>query len=196
MFKYPFIPAVALLMFGCNTMSAHKSLADSMRAVDSALKTIVPAKMIVPGKRIGDIYINENADSVVAKLGKPDSSDAAMGASFMVWFDKTGKTVHQTSIYAHRNMGGADEKVNYIKKIRETSSKFKTADYGGAGSALKDVVKLYKLKKHNFPGNSKLWLYDNYQTGVGFEVDSTGKCLAVYVYAPGDSSAAYLDIHK
>jgi len=193
MFKYLFIPAIAVLMFGCNSMSPHKSLADSIHAVDTPLKTIEHAKLIVPGKRMGDIYINENADSVVAKLGKPDSGDAAMGASIMAWFDKSGKTVHQTIIYAHRNIGAADEKINYIKEIRETSPSFKTADYGGAGSALKDVMKLYKLKKHASPGNKKLWLYDNYQEGIGFEVDSTGKCLAVYVHAPGDSSAAHLD---
>ena len=195
MFKYLFIPAVALLLFGCESMSTHKSIADSIHAIDTPLKTIAPAKLIVPGKRIGDICINECADSVVKKLGKPDSSDAGMGASFMAWFDKTRKTVHQTSIYAHRNMGGKDENISHVKVIRETSPSFKTADYGGAGSALKDVMKLYKLEKHPAPGNKKLWLYDNYQAGIGFEVDSTGKCLAVYVHAPNDSSATYLNIH-
>ena len=195
MFKFLFIPAVAILLFGCESISTHKSLADSIHAVDTPLKTILPAKMIVPGKRIGDIYINENADSVVAKLGKPDSSNAAMGASFMVWLNKTGKNIHQTSIYAHHNMGAADEKINYIKEVRETSPSFKTADYGGAGSEIKDVLKLYKLKKHPAPGNKKLWLYDNYQAGIGFEVDSTGKCLAVYIHAPNDSSANYLNFH-
>ena len=196
MFKYLIIPAIAVLIFGCESMSTHKSLADSIHAVDTHLKTIVSVKMIVPGKRIGDIYINENADSVVAKLGKPDWSDAAMGASFMVWFNKKGRNIHKTSIYAHRNMGAADEKVNYIKEIRETSPSFKTADYGGAGSEIKDVMRLYRLEKHPAPGNKKLWLYDNYHEGIGFEVDSTGKCLAVYIHAPDDSSTAHLDIHK
>lgn len=195
MFKYLFIPAIAVMISGCNSLSTHKSIADSIHAVDTPLKTIAHTKLIVPGKRIGDIYINENADSVLTKLGKPDSSDAAMGASIMVWFDKSGKTVHQTSIYTHRKMGATDEKVKYVKEIRETSPSFKTADYGGAGSAVKDVMKLYKLEKHPAPGNRKLWLYDNYQTGIGFEVDSTGKCLAVYIHAPGDSSGTYLNIH-
>ena len=194
MFKYLFISAISILMFGCESMSTHKSLADSIHAVDTPLKTIAPAKLIVPGKRIGDICINEDADSVVAKLGRPDSSDAAMGASTMVWLDKTGKNTHQTSVYAHRNMGAANEKINYIKEIRETSPSFKTADYGGAGSEIKDVLKLYKLKKHPASGNKKLWLYDNYQEGIGFEVDSTGKCLAVYIHAPNDSSATYLNV--
>jgi hypothetical protein len=196
MFKFLFISAVIILMFGCDSMSTHKSLADSIHAVDTPLKTIAPTKLIVPGKRIGDIYINGNADSLVAKLGKPDFGDASMGGAVMIWLDKGGKRVHLTVIYAHHNMGGADEKINYIKEIRETSPTFKTADYGGAGSAVKDVMKLYRLKKHPSPSNKKLWLYDNYQAGIGFEADSTGKCLAVYVYAPGDSSATYLDIHK
>jgi len=195
MFKYLIIPAISVFIFGCDSLATHKSLADSIHAVDTPLKNIESAKMIVPGKRIGNIYINENVDSVVVKLGKPDWRDAAMGASFMAWFDKKGKNVHQTSIYADRNMGAANEKVNYVKEIRETSPNFKTADYGGAGSEIKDVLRLYKLKKHLSPGNKKLWLYDNYQEGIGFEVDSTGKCLAVYIHAPNDSSANYLNIH-
>ncbi|WP_461448555.1 hypothetical protein [Mucilaginibacter sp.] len=195
MFKYLIIPAIITLMCGCDSLSSHKSLADSLHAADTALKVIPKAKMIIPGKSIGDIYINEDVDSVVAKLGKPDSSDAAMGASCLVWFDKTSKVVRQTDVYAHKNMGNADEKISHVKVIRETATSFKTADYGGAGSAIKDVMKLYRLEKHKAPGNKKLWLYDNYQMGIGFEVDSTGKCLAVYVHAPGDSSATYLNIH-
>lgn len=189
MLKYLSIPAIAILMFGCNTIETHTSIADSIHAIDTPLKTIAPAKLIIPGKRVGDIYINENTDSVVDKLGKPDSSSNAMGTCFMAWFDKSGKTIHKTSIYAHSNGDGTNKNVNYVKEIRETSPTFKTADYGGAGSALKDVMKIYKLKKRPAPGNKKFWLYDNYQTGIGFEVDSTGKCLAVYVHAPGDSSA-------
>jgi hypothetical protein len=196
MFKYLIIPAITMLMFGCDSFSSHKSIADSIHAVDTPLKVIPTVKMIVPGKRIGDICINEDVDSVINKLGKPDSSDAAMGASYMVWFDKTGKIVRQTDVFAHRNMGGKNEKLSHVKVIRETAPSFKTADYGGAGSAIKDVMKLYKLQKHMAPGNKKLWLYDNYQTGIGFEVDSTGKCLAVYVHAPGDSSAVNLNIHR
>jgi hypothetical protein len=195
MLRYIFIPVVSILMFGCNSLSSNKTLADSLHTADTTLKAIVPDKMIVPGKSIGEIYINENADSLIKKLGKPDSSDTAMGASFMMWYDKHGKKLHQISIYAHRNMGDKDEAISNIKEICVTAPRFKTADYAGAGSALKDVIKLYKLKKHIASGDKKLWLYDNYETGIGFEVDSTGKCLAVYVHAPGDSSATYLNIH-
>ena len=195
MLKYLVIPAVIMLMFGCDSLSSHKSLADSIHAVDTPLKTIAKAKMIIPGKRIGDICIGESTDSVVLKLGKPDSGDNAMGASVMTWFDKTGRLVHQTSIYTHKTMGAKDERISHVELIRETGPSYKTADYGGASSALKDVMKLYKLKKHPDPANKKVWLYDNYQTGIGFEVDSTQRCLAVYIYAPGDSAATYLNIH-
>jgi len=196
MLKYLIIPAIITMMFGCDSLSNHKSLADSIHAVDTPLKIISKAKMIIPGKRIGNISIGESTDSVIDKIGKPDSSDVAMGASMMTWFDKIGKTVRQTNIYAHKNTGAKDENISHVKMIRETAPSFKTADYGGAGSALKDVMRLYKLKKHPDPsGNKKIWLYDNYQTGIGFEVDSTQKCLAVYIYAPGDSAATYLNIH-
>jgi hypothetical protein len=95
-------------------------------------------------------------------------------------------------------MGDADDAVSYIKEIRTTSPRFKTADYAGAGSELKDIMKLYKLKKRDVPGNTdkKTALYDDYAAGIGFEVDSNGKCTAVLVHAPGDSSVTYINLHQ
>jgi len=198
MLKYTLILAVTSLMLGCEQSSTHKTLADSLHMADTALKTISPARMIVPGKRIGLISINENADSVILKLGKPARADAAMGASMMTWFIKRKKHTYQTSIYAHRNMGGADEAVSHVKEIRVTSPWYKTADYSGAGSALKDIKKLYKLvmRPVSNPNIKKLSLYDDYGAGIGFEVDSTGKCTAVLVHAEGDSSVTYIDMHQ
>ena len=67
-------------------------------------------------------------------------------------------------------MGGPDEAVSHIKVIRVTSPWYKTADYAGAGSELKDVRKIYKLKMHTMPGYKPkyLALYDDYRAGIGF----------------------------
>ena len=144
MLKYLFIPLVAILTVGCNSMSGHKSLADSIHAIDTALKTIPVAKLIVPGKRIGSIYITENIDSLVNQAGKWDNAHKAIGGTLLIYHNKDKNFSYQSSVYVNTNKSG--EIISSVKEIRETSPKFKTADYAGAGSALKDVIKIYKLK--------------------------------------------------
>jgi len=195
MFKYIFILGIITMLFACNWMKPHRSLADSLHMADSAIKPITADRQIIAGKKVGPIYINEDADSAIARLGKPDSGDAAMGASMMMWIVKHNKHTGKLIIYAHRNIGGADEAINRIKQIRITLPWYKTTDYAGPGSELKDIQKIYKLKDYASPINAKkLWLYQDYPAGIGFEVDSTGKCLAVRVYAPQDSSGTYLTV--
>jgi len=194
--KYLFLPAILPLLFACNSSSTHKTLADSLHVADTTLKHLVPARMIIPGKRIGTITLNSNADSLTTTLGKPDFSDAAMGAAFMTWYADHKKSSYQTSVYAHHNMGNKDEAISHVEIIRVTSPWYKTADYAGAGSMLKDVKKLYRLKKHPSTGSKKLWMYDDYNAGIAFEVDSTQRCVAVLVHTKGDSTLTYINLHQ
>ena len=198
MYKYLLIPAVVVSLFACNRSTPanaeHSSLADSLHAADTGLKVIGHERLIVPGKRIAGIYINADADSLPALRGKPDLTDAAMGAQLMKWNVIYDKKKYLTSVYSHRDMGGVDGAVTRVKEIRTTSVWYKTTDYIGAGSELKDIKKLYKLKMHPITAGSKNGLYDAVAQGIAFEVDSTGRCSAVLVHAPGDSTSAYLNI--
>jgi len=193
------IIAMALGLFACNQNppATKQSLADSLHTADTSLKTVSSVHLIIPGKKIGRIHINADADSLAAKLGHPSFTDAAMGALMMQWTARVNGLVYETTTYSHRNMGDADNAVSYIKEIRTTHPKFKTADYAGVGSALKDVMKIYKLKKRDIPGatNNKAALYEDYMAGIGFEVDPNGKCIAVLVHAPGDSSVTHINLH-
>jgi len=196
--KFLVIPAV-LFLFACSEQSTgHKSLADSLHMADTVVKPITKARVVIPGKSIGPILLMADADSLATSLGKPDSTNGAMGASVMLWHVKYHKKNYETVVYAHRNMGAPDEKINHIKAIWVNSPYYKTADYGGAGSELKDIKKQFKLTMHTIPGYTvkQLALYSDYGAGISFEADSTGKCHAVLVYERGDSSVTYLNINS
>ena len=197
--KYLALLALPLLC-ACNQpvpqSTVHSALVDSLHNADTVVKPITNARVIIPGKSVGPIAIEGNADTLSKTMGKPDSSDAAMGASMMMWNVKYKKNSYKTIVYAHCNMGAADEKVSHIKAIFVNSPYYKTADYSGAGSGLRDIRKLFKLKRHALPGYTlkQLALYNDYGAGISFAADSTGRCHGVLVYARGDSAVTYINI--
>lgn len=195
--KYIFLFALPFLC-ACNQpqSTVHSALVDSVHMADTAVKPVTKAHLIIPGKSIGIVHINGNADSLAVSLGKPGSRDAAMGASMMIWSVKYKNNHYKTIVYSHRNMGATDENVSHIKAIFVNEPFYKTADYSGTGSNMRDVRKLFKFSMHAIPGytTKQLALYNDYGAGISFEADSTGRCHGVLVYARGDSSVTYINM--
>lgn len=106
-------------LFDKNDTSTHHTVA-------SDTNTVQPDRLITPGKSIGHIVLNDDVQNVIKQLGKPDSSDAAMGSSLMAWFAKHDITRYRTAVFSHRNMGGKDESISHIQTILITSPRFKT----------------------------------------------------------------------
>jgi hypothetical protein len=84
--KKPFLMMIVPLLFACNS-PANKTTADSTTTDTVAVAAETkPDQLISPGKGIGHLTIGLPVDSAIAKLGKPDSSDAAMGSALMAWY--------------------------------------------------------------------------------------------------------------
>ncbi|MCJ8211981.1 hypothetical protein MUY27_19845 [Mucilaginibacter sp. RS28] len=192
----------ALFLAACGHAKKTYLLADSASAdspnVSAAKENPVTAdKLIVPGERIGGTHLNENVDSVILRLGKPDKSDAAMGSAMATWLSKEPNSPYQTDIYSHRNMGAADENIARVKIIRVTSPWFKTEERLGVGSTLPQVEDHFKTKQAIVYANGKdtLRIYDDRSKGIGFEMNNSGKCTGVLIHTKGDSTAAYISMH-
>src|ERR1700754_2460711 len=125
MIRNTFIILLCGTLFACNQSTKKESTADTGRVQQPILddsiaktpastdtsktKTITATQLIIPGRSIGDIRLGEDVANVSTSLGRPDSSDAAMGSSLMVWFAKHNPAGYRTSVFAHRNMGAKDE---------------------------------------------------------------------------------------
>jgi hypothetical protein len=175
------------------------SAANKLIASDTSTAKPVPAdRLIIPGKGIGHIMVNDDAEKAIKLFGRPDSSDAAMGSALMVWFAKHNVKGYRTAIFARHNMGGKDEAVSHIQKILITSPWFKTADNIGVGSMLDAIKKNYALKPGSaYDGKTgKVQVYTDPGKGISFEVDeASGKCVAVVVHKAGDAAATYINMH-
>jgi hypothetical protein len=196
--------SLILLLLGaslcaCNQSTQKQNTADGTSHVDTgAAKTSPIDRLITPGRGIGRIFLNGNIEDVSTFLGRPDSSDAAMGSSLMVWYAKHNASGYKTSVFSHRNMGSKDEIISRIQKILVTSPEFKTAEGIGVGAAIDDIKKSYDLKPTSTyeNKNGEVKVYTDLDKGISFEIDPTSnKCVGIVVHKPHDTASAYLNMH-
>lgn len=195
MIKYGLIIAACCLCAACN-QPINRDAAEARReqAVSTPVgQSVSPDSLISPGKGIGRIRLGEDANKLINTLGKPDRSDAAMGASLMIWFAGHDTAGYFISIYAHHNMGEPDEEINHIKQIHVNSPAYKTVDGIGVGSSLNAIQKHFMTVKRKVPGIS---IYDDVKAGISFEMDTVNKCSAIIVHAAMDSSATYINMRE
>jgi len=176
-----------------NDTTTHHTMASDTGTVNIAQTDW----LITPGKSIGHIVLNDDVQNVIKRLGKPDSSDAAMGSSLMVWYANHNSAGSRTAVFAHHNMGGKDESVSYVQKILVTSPQFKTNDGIGVGTTKEDIQKVYTLKPTSSYTNKtgKVQVYTDLAKGISFEIDGSGKCIGVVVHKANDTASAYLNMH-
>lgn len=165
------------------------------------------AVTIVPGSRLGEVRMGETIDSVMAKLGKPQLGDAAMGHAWGIWVDTVRVTrrdtlAYRTDVYfvvTGEYLGG----IKTVHQIRTTNPNEYTAEGLHVGSSLDDI-------RHAFPrirpiawrphipktsGTDSVITYDAISQGIAFEMvnrarrNATGRlykvCSAIIIHIPG-----------
>jgi hypothetical protein len=171
----------------CNESPKVKQQVETTTVVkDRSSKAEVPpaAKLIIPGKSIGQTQINENGAKVFKLLGRPDAGDAAMGKSLSIWYANHDTTGYQTMIFATRQMGteNGDSKV---KQIRITSPWFTTAEGVHVGSTRQQVEQHYTVKKSALVTHQaekySIYKADN---GIAFETNAKDICSAIIIFDP------------
>jgi len=205
------LPAIAFTLIACQqskTSNVNESVFSSADSADS--DSINPdsveateqagdrpdgmTQLIVSGKSIGQISINESGENVHKQLGKPDGGDAAMGKSISIWYANHDTTSFVTKIYFSRGHG--NDEIKRVKQIRVTSPFFKLRADIYTGKPLMKAKALYQLEKvatFTERGHIRI-LYDDLRAGIAFDVDDKDLITGLTVHEPGRSvSTTYLD---
>ena len=196
------VAVLAVTMFSCrqkgtqtiantDTSKSDLSNADSNKNLDTAAVDLpgdkpVPLKLlIVPGVSLGQTTVNEGADNIYKRLGKPDAGDAAMGKSTAIWYAGHDTTGYVTQMYFSRDMG--NDETSRVKQIRVNSPAFKVNNKVHIGAAFSLAQALYKLKKvATFEEKGKRRsLYDDNKAGIAFETDDRNMITGITVHEPG-----------
>ena len=142
---------ICLILIAFATLASCQS--DSSKSVklyqDTTNVSDIDAKLlIVPGKSIGRFSIGQNMAVVDSLKGKPDTSDAAMGKAWAIWYGKksTGGKRNEIAIFS----GYADSTMSSkaVKQIRVISDKFETVEGLNNGTLLSDFTTKYSDFKH------------------------------------------------
>lgn len=186
--------ACIVIISACLNKSERNSSADSSATVHSeATDTTVagtdagkPSEnwLLVPGVSAGQTNINENAEDVMKRLGKPDGGDAAMGKAVSIWYTHHDSTAHSIAIYSSRNMG--NDETPRVKQIRVTSPSFSTEEDIHTGSSLSDIEKKFTVKKAEAYKDAGVdyAVYDS-EKGIAFEIGPDSKSTAIIIHEPG-----------
>lgn len=161
------------------------------------------AWQIVPGESVGHVKLEMPANEL-ASLGKPDAGDAAMMKAWRIWYGhkKDGATDSSSVLAVFTAMRTQD--TQYVKEIRVTSPRFRTAKNVGAGSTMSAIRKAYPglhLAKVYVSKNKarRIEVYDDEQLGIAFETANSRSrralCSMVVVHTPGEAPGSYLDYH-
>lgn len=155
-------------------------------------------RLIIPGTGIGETRVGENSDSVIARLGKPDRSDAAMGKAWLIWTSgHENRAAHQTAIFTARNMGVGKEE-SRVQEIMITSAFFHTADSLQIGMSLRQIKQhmpgLVKLATAGDSTSAAKNLYDDMLHGISFVINASGTCVAIIVHEKNKPVQLYVPL--
>lgn len=169
--------------------NASSNSTDSIKSNDTSRsnKSITENKdwFLIPGVSAGQTKIDEDADSVYQRLGKPDGGDAAMMKAVAIWYNHHDTTSHSIAIYTQR--GTDSGAVARVLQIRITSPSFKTKEGIGATSSLDQIQKAFTVKKtEQYSDAGKNYdVYDSPQ-GIAFEMDAKqARCVAIVIHKSG-----------
>lgn len=153
-------------------------------SVDSITELYDQDWLLTPGKSAGKTLLNENAEEVYKRLGKPDGGDAAMGKSIAIWYSNHDSTLHSVAIYTARDMGNDPKAL--VTQIRVTSPLFKTKDGIHTTSTLDAIRKVFKVQKTEVyeDAGKNYTIYDS-KSGISFEIDENESCAAIIIHKAG-----------
>jgi len=197
---------IAVSIVGC-TDKKPAVITPEKEIVSDTVKTVIPENkieptlLIIPGESIGLTSLGQSAETL-AKLGRADLSDAAMGKAWMSWYSKKADAdgfKSELMIKTSYKDSSMNEKV--IKEIRINSADFKTRGGNGKDQDLARIKLEFPdlkvvAKYKNTITKAVVQVYDDTNNGIGFEIQQDGKCIAVIVHPKQQSTISeYLVLH-
>lgn len=187
------IIGLLIINYSCNQSNTTKNKTDAVvdtlaagNAAKDAAKAVDPNALISPGKSIGLTSIGEPTDSVIAKLGRPDEGDAAMGKSLSTWFSKSNKA-YKTQIFSVIDFGKDGDKQK-VKFIKVNNPFFQTSQHIGPGSLFTAAQQFYNPSKYigyYLKQKDTVKVYNDNANGISFEVNTSGLIEGIMIHAPG-----------
>lgn len=183
------------------TTSVHNFPSDT---TSSAAVNHVPANsngqsisadyLIIPGESIRNTALNEDGETLIKRLGKPDFSDAAMGKAWMIWMGKKrDEHNNRSELDVYTTYKDSTMMAKVIKEIRTTSAAFKVNDSVHVYADLSTIQRYFthlKYTRKYRDGSREVSIFDDVNNGIAFDIAQAGNqkiCIGIIVHERGKS---------
>ena len=148
-----------------------------------------PENLIVPGKRIGAVFIGQNEPAVSRILGEPAIWDTSMGRQTNTYF-LDAKHQERLVVHSHRDEDGHRY---FVDVITTTSPRFATSGGISTASSLISIWRAFPSLRFSSiergPDGEEIEMYDDDARGIGaaFTPPKNGKdrrCYSIFVFFP------------
>jgi hypothetical protein len=184
----------AASLAGCNP--GNKATQPKVDAGQQSEKaTVDQSKLIVPGKSVGRLYLNQDMASVFEIMGKADAGDAAMGKAWSIWYSKVSGKQTEDQIAVYSSYKDSTMSGKSAKEILVTAPDYRTQSGLRTGISLDSIQNVLPALKQvaryvNDSEHDTLDIYDDRRSGIAFGVKRRAEkqiSTAVYVHFPNES---------
>lgn len=183
--------AVIFLLLACHSKPERETPVTSNKTPVELRTTNNPidsARLIIPGERLGHIFIGENAENLDSVLGKPDISDAAMGKAWLTWNGNLNSEGNPARLDIYTTYKDSTMQEKTVQQIRTTSPYFSTASGVGVQTDFNAVQQKFPSMKEvaNYSESDTVYkIFDDQKAGIAFEfrlMDNRNVCSGIIIH--------------
>lgn len=191
--RWPLLVVIGWMYMSCGQNGQQQSQKTVDTISETTVARITEEALVVPGESVGPIRLGQADSALLAQLGEPDYSDAAMGKAVLAWYMSNDSPGYPLSVFTARNMG--NDETARIRQIRITSPYYTTSEGLCANSSLKQISAQYHTEQvDTYEKDGQHYAIHDTKQGIAFEVDPNDSCIAIIVYAPGAGPQSYLPL--
>jgi len=173
------IPFLLILATSCQPPTSDQKKQEQIHngtIAENKISKLDSTKLIIAGKGAGELFLGQDMQDVIKKLGHADDGDAAMGSAVGVWYtNSSADTSLRNPITIFSTYRDSNMVIKVIKQLSISAPEFSTTQGIHTGVKLKKLQSSYpSLKKAERYINEKnkdtLAIYDDLNAGIAFDI--------------------------
>lgn len=148
------------------------------------------AFLIVPGKSVGALSLNENRDSILKHFGLPDAAILKNGDILATRYTKHDSLLGGINIFYKTHTNAKGQAISLVKSINVTDSNYRIQEGLGVGDSLINIARIYIVQPYDtFRQQRRLYTTYGTQRGMVFVINPKGVCQSIIIHSQSETDS-------